>query len=125
PSGTERIATYAPVQIDATDWGVVVSNPQPGSYGSQLWVEGALLVIMAGLALISIAVAVGEYTSRPLRDIADDALSLRNDPTHAIRAQAHGTDEVRSLSRSLSSISTLLREQAEGLEHSQAERQRQ
>ncbi|HWV23540.1 MAG TPA: ATP-binding protein [Thermomicrobiales bacterium] len=125
PSGTKRIATYSPVPIDAADWGVVVSNPRTGAYGNQLWVEGSLLLLMAGLALISIALAVGEYTSRPLRDIADDALKLQDDPTHAVRVQAHGTDEIRGLSASLAQISERLRDQSKGLEHIQTERQRQ
>lgn len=124
-AGTKRIATYSPVPIDAADWGVVVSNPRPGTYGSQLWIEGILLLLMAGLALISIALAVGEYTSRPLRDIVNDARKLAVDPGHAVRLQIQGTDEVRSLSRSLAHLSDLLRGQSQGLEHIQAERQRQ
>ena len=123
-TGTERIATYAPIQLDAADWAVVVSVPQPGTYGDSLWLEGALIIAMASLAILSIALAVGEYTSRPLRDIAESAAKLEAGDSH-VSFHRQGTDEMRSLSQSLDEISERLTNQTAGLEQSQADRQRQ
>lgn len=123
-TGTERIATYAPIQLDAADWAVVVSVPRPGTYGDSLWLEGALIITMASLAILSIALAVGEYTSRPLRDLAESAAKLDAGGNH-VSFQRQGTDEMRSLSQSLNEISERLTNQTSGLEQSQADRQRQ
>jgi signal transduction histidine kinase len=123
-SGTERIATYAPIQMDAADWAVIVSNPRPGTYGDSLWLEGSLILVMASLAIVSIALAVGEYTSRPLRDLAEAANRIE-EGDHHVTVLPYGTDEMRNLSKSLNQISERLNGQTEGLEQSQAERQRQ
>jgi signal transduction histidine kinase len=123
-TGTERIATYSPMQLDSADWSVIVSNPRPGTYGDSLWLEGSLILVMASLAIVSIALAVGEYTSRPLRDLAESANKLEGGDSH-VSFQTQGTDEMRSLGRSLNEISERLTNQTEGLEQSQAERERQ
>lgn len=123
-SGTKRIATYTPIQLDSADWAVIVSNPRPGTYGNSLWLEGTLILAMGGLAIVSIALALGEYTSRPLRDIADDATRLEDGEFH-VTIQQHGTDEMRSLSKSLATLGHRLSRQSAGLEEIQAERERQ
>lgn len=124
-SGTERLATYSPIQMDTADWGVIVSNPRPGTYGDDLWIEGSLIVLLAGIATLSIAIAIGEYTSRPLRDLTEEANRLRTESGHQIAFQPHGTEEMRRLSLSLSEISRTLARRTEGLTESQSERKRQ
>lgn len=125
PSGTRRIATFAPVQLESSDWAVIISNPRPGAYGSSLWLEGTLILAMAGLAIIAIALALGEYTSRPLRDLASEAGKLVTEEGHRIAPQLHGTEEMRNLNTTLVEISDLLSTQAHDLEQSQSERLRQ
>lgn len=123
-TGTERLATYTPVQLESADWAVVVSYPIPSTYGDALWLEGVLILVMAGIAVLSAAFAIGEYTSRPLRDLARDARLLQQGD-YSVSIQPTGTGEILSLSTALSELGNRLRGQMVGLEESQADRQRQ
>jgi signal transduction histidine kinase len=123
-SGMERLATFAPVPLEFADWAVVVSFPVPSAYGDSLWLEGGLILALAAIAVLAIAVAIGEYTARPLRDLARDSrLLLQGD--YSVSIQPNGSGEILSLSTALAEIGSRLSGQMTGLEQSHQERQRQ
>lgn len=123
-SGGERLATYAPVPLEYADWAVIVSFPVPTTYGGALWLEGALILALAGIAILAVAVAIGEYTARPLRDLARDS-SLLQQGDYSVTIQPSGTGEILSLSTALSELGSRLNGHVAGLAQSHLERQRQ
>lgn len=123
-SGMERLATFAPVPLEAADWAAIVSFPVPSEYGDSLWLEGALILALAAIAVIAIGVAIGEYTARPLRDLARDSRLLQQGD-YSISIQPNGTGEILSLSTALSELGSRLHHHMDGLEQSHLERQRQ
>lgn len=123
-NGVRRLAMYAPVQLDAADWGLVVSSPAPGAYGDSLLMEGGLMLALASIAIVSFAIVVGEITSRPLRDIARDGDKVANGHYNVV-PQTHGTNEMIGLSSSLATIAGTLEEQGREIQQSQDDRLRQ
>jgi signal transduction histidine kinase len=123
-NGVRRIATYTPVQLDPADWGLVVSTPAPGSYGDSLLMEGALMLALASIAILSFAMVVGEITARPLRDIAADGEKVLQGHLNIV-PQNHGTDEMIGISSALASIAGTLSEQQREIEDSQDDRHKQ
>ncbi len=123
-TGTLRVATFSPIQLDAADWGLVVSSPAPGNNGDSLVLEGVLLLALATLAIVSFAIVIGEITARPLRDLSSDGGRLEQG-NYNVTTQTHGTGEMLDLSSSLARVADRLRHQASDLEESQQDRQRQ
>lgn len=123
-SGTERLATYSPVPLESADWAVIVSYAVPAAYGDWLWPGGALVLLTAALTILAIAIAIGEYTSRPLRELGRDAQLLQQGD-YSINIQPSGTGEILTLSTALSQLASRLNSQISGLQKSQAERKRQ
>jgi signal transduction histidine kinase len=123
-AGNDRIAVYAPVQLDAADWAVIITNPTPHSYIKSLWIQGALVMAVAGIMIIGLAVGLGEVIARPLRRLAQSATALQQgDFSRPIVPT--GSGEILTLSTAMSDMANQLNSQMAGLQESQRERQHQ
>lgn len=122
--GSERIATYAPLQLENIDLAVVITNPSPEAQFDAAWVRLLIILGFTGLAVIALAYAFGELTSRPLQELVDNARELaEGDYTRAIVPR--GSGETLQMGTALSSLQNRLAEHMSGIEAHQTERQRQ
>ncbi len=123
-SGGERIATYTPLQLDNVDLAVVITTPVPESRLDTTWQRLLPIMGFTGIAVIAIAYAIGELTSRSLDDLVDGSRRLAaGDYTRTIVPRSSG--EIRELGTALATLQTRLEEQMSGAEEHQTERQRQ
>lgn len=123
-SGNDRIAVYAPVQLDAADWAVIITNPTPRSYIKSLWIQGALVMTVAGIMIIGLALGLGEVIARPLRRLAQSATALQQGDFSAPIVPA-GSGEILTLSTAMAEMANQLEAQMAGLQESQRDRQHQ
>ncbi len=123
-SGGERIATYTPLPLDNVDLAVVVTTAVPESRLDSVWQRLLPIMGFTGIAVIAIAYAIGELTSRSLDDLVDGARRLAaGDYTRTI--VPHSSGEIRDLGTAMATLQTRLEEQMTGVEEHQSERQRQ
>ena len=123
-TGTERVAVFTPVQLEAADWGVIVTNPTPQSYIKSLWIQGLIVLALAGLAIIGLAVGLGEVIARPLRRLARSATALQQGD-FSVPIEPTGSGEILTLSTAMADMAQQLNSQMAGLQESQRERQHQ
>lgn len=122
--GGERIATYTPLQLDNVDLAVVVTTPVPASHLDTAWQRLLPIMAITGVALVAIAYAVGDLTSRSLEDLVDGAQRLAaGDYTRMVVPRNSG--EIRELGTALAALQSRLEEQMTGVEEHQTERQQQ
>jgi signal transduction histidine kinase len=123
-NGNERIATYSPIQMDNLDWAVVVSVPIPDSEIESAWVRLLIILGFTGFAVLALAYAFGELTSRSLDELVVNAAGLaEGDYTKPISPR--GSGEVRALSSALATLRERLEQHLTGIEERQSERQLQ
>jgi signal transduction histidine kinase len=123
-NGVDRVGIYAPVQLDAAEWSVIITNPTPQTYINSLWIQGAVVLALAGLTIIGLAVILGEITARPLRRLAQGAVALQKGD-FSVPFTPAGGGEILTLSTAMSEMANQLRTQMAGLQESQRERQLQ
>ncbi|MDQ3442065.1 MAG: histidine kinase [Chloroflexota bacterium] len=123
-SGTDIIGVYQPLPIAGSTWATVVTNPAPQSYAESLWFQGLLVLLLAGVAILALAVVLGELTARPLRILAQKVTAMqRGDFSSMI--EPVGSGEVRVLSTALAEMTSQLEGQVQGLEDVQHTRESQ
>jgi signal transduction histidine kinase len=123
-SGVKRVAIFAPVQLEPADWTVIVTNPTSRTYINSLWIQGAIVLTLAGLVILGLAVVLGEITARPLRRLAQSAEAMQKGDFSASIAPT-GSGEILTLSTAMSELSSQLNTHMTGLQESQRERQLQ
>ncbi|MBA3276095.1 MAG: HAMP domain-containing protein [Chloroflexia bacterium] len=123
-SGTDIIGVYQPLGVANGTWATVVTNPAPQSYGESLWFQGLLVLLLAGLAILALAVVMGELTARPLRTLAQKAAAMQRGDFSATIEPA-GSGEVRLLSSAMAEMTSQLGGQVQGLEEVQHVRESQ
>jgi signal transduction histidine kinase len=122
--GTERIAVYAPVTFENINWAIFVSSPTPRAYTWSLYMQGAVVLTLAGTIILALAVVFGELTARPVRTLARKADALqRGDFSTDI--EPVGSGEIRVLSQAFADMARQLKAQFNGLEQSRYEREYQ
>lgn len=123
-NGSERIVTYTPVQFENSDLAVIVTNPVPDSQFQSAWVRIAMILGFTGIAVVALAYAFGELTSRSLDELAVGARDLAaGDYSRTIVPR--GSGEILELGTALASLQSRLEEHMSGVEEHQSERQRQ
>lgn len=123
-NGSDRIATYTPLQLDNVDLAVVVTSPVPESRLDSAWQRLLPIMGFTGIAVIALAYAIGELTTRSLDDLVDSARRLAaGDYSQTIVPRSSG--EIRTLGTELAALQSRLHEQMSGVEEHQSERQRQ
>lgn len=122
--GAERIVTYAPLQLDNIELAVIVTNPVPESELESAWTRLLMILGFTGIAVVALAYAFGELTSRSLDELVENAQGLaEGDYSKSIIPR--GSGEVLELGQALSALQVRLQEQITGVEEHQSERQRQ
>lgn len=117
-TGTERTAVWTPLQLDSTNWTILVTTPLPESQLSQIWQQLLALLIVAGLVHLVIAYTFGELTSRSLTDLTESAQRLA-DGDYKTPVTTRGSGEFADLQESL----IQLRQRTEVIMSSAEERQ--
>ncbi len=123
-AGTDIIGVYTPLSIASSSWATLVTNPAPQSYAESLWFQGLLVVLLAGLAIVALAVVMGELTARPLRTLAHKAAAMQGGDFSA-PIEPVGSGEVRVLSTAMAEMTSQLGGQMQGLEEVQHNRESQ
>lgn len=123
-TGTERSAVWTPLQMESSNWTILISTPVPQSQFSSIWQQILALFMVAGLVYFVISYTFGELTSRSLSDLAESAKRLA-DGDYKTPIATRGSGEFADLRESL----VHLRERTEVImssaEERQEERQRQ
>lgn len=123
-NGSDRIATYTPLQLDNVDIAVVVTTPAPESRLDSTLQRLLPIIGFTGVAVVALAYAIGELTSRSLDDLVESARRLSaGDYSQTIVPRSSG--EIRTLGMALASLQSRLQKQVSGAEEYQTERQRQ
>jgi signal transduction histidine kinase len=123
-NGNDRIATYAPVQLDNAGLAVVITNPAPTSELETAWVRILMILGFTGIAVIALAYAFGELTSRSLDELVLNARDLA-DGDFSKTIVPRGSGEIREMGEALASLRVRLEENVTGVEEHQSERVRQ
>lgn len=122
--GGDVVGVYQPLAVANSTWATVVTNPAPQSYVENLWVQGMLVLFLAGLAILALAVVMGELTARPLRMLARKAAAMQ-DGDFSAPIEPVGSGEVRTLSTAMADMTSQLENQMQGLEEVQHFRESQ
>ena len=123
-SGTDIIGVYTPLSIASSTWATLVTNPAPQSYAESLWFQGLLVLLLAGVAILALAVVMGELTARPLRALAQKAVAMQGGDFSS-KIEPVGSGEVRVLSTAMAEMTSQLEGQVQGLEDVQHTRESQ
>ncbi len=123
-SGDGIVGVYQPLGVAGATWATIVTNPAPQSYVESLWFQGLLVLLCAGLAIVALAVVLGELTARPLRSLARKAVAMQGGDFSA-RIEPVGSGEVRTLSTAMAEMTSQLEGQVQGLEDVQHVRENQ
>ncbi|MDQ3657442.1 MAG: HAMP domain-containing sensor histidine kinase [Chloroflexota bacterium] len=123
-TGTDIVGVYQPLAVGSGTWATLVTNPAPQSYVESLWVQGLLVLLLAALAILALAVVLGELTARPLRTLAQKAAAMQRGDFSS-RIEPVGSGEVRVLSTALAGMTSQLEGQVQGLEDVQHTRENQ
>lgn len=123
-SGTDIIGVYQPLAVESGTWTTIVTNPAPQSYGESLWFQGLLVLLLAGLAILALAVVMGELTARPLRTLAQKAVAIQRGDFSS-KIEPVGSGEVWMLSSAMAEMTSQLGGQVQGLEEVQHVRENQ
>lgn len=123
-NGTERIATYAPLQLESAEWAVLVTNPVPQSELQASWIRLAVILGVTAIAILAPAFVFGELTSRSLDEVVDNAQDLA-DGNFSKSITPRGSGEVLALGNALSKLQSRLEHRLTSDEQRQSERQRQ
>ncbi len=122
--GNELIGVFQPIMMEGSTWAVIVTNPAPQSYAESLWFQGLVVLLLAGLAIVLLAVVMGEITAKPLRVLANKAVAMqRGDFSSSIEPM--GSGEVLALSTAMAEMTSKLEGQMHGLEEIQHLRESQ
>jgi len=123
-TGPDVIGVFQPILVESYTWAVLVMNPAPRSYAELLWFQGFVFLVLAGLAIVALAVVMGELTARPLRVLANRAVAMqKGDFSNKIAAM--GSGEILTLSNAMSEMTNQLESQVQGLEEVQFVRESQ
>ena len=106
---------YRPSMVEGNTWAIVVLEPGDHSYMSSLWIQGFLVLILAGLVILALAVVVGEIATRPLRALATKAEQMQQGDFRD-RIEPVGSGEVLRLSTALSEMTNLVDGHTQDLE---------
>ncbi|MEJ7838045.1 MAG: ATP-binding protein [Thermomicrobiales bacterium] len=123
-NGVERVVVYGPVQNPKISWAIFISSPTARTYTSSLYMQGLIVLSLAGTIILALAVVFGELTARPVRTLARKADSLQRGD-FSTDLQPMGGGEIRVLSQAFSDMARQLKAQFMGLEESRHERERQ
>lgn len=123
-SGTNIIGVYQPLAVAGSTWATVVTNPAPQSYAESLWFQGLLVLLFAGLAILALAMIMGELTARPIRALARKAAAMQRGDFSS-RIEPMGSGEIRILSSAMADMTSQLEGQMQGLEEVQHIRESQ
>jgi len=118
------VGVYQPLSVASSSWATIVTNPAPQSYVESLWVQGLVVLLLAGLAILALAVVMGELTARPLRTLARKAAAMQGGDFSA-PIEPVGSGEVRMLSTAMADMTNQLEGQMQGLEEVQHVRESQ
>ncbi len=123
-NGGGIVGVYQPLSVASANWATIVTSPAPQSYAESLWFQGFLVLLCAGLAIVALAVVLGELTARPLRSLARKAVAMQGGDFSA-RIEPVGSGEVRALSTAMAEMTSQLEGQVQGLEDVQHVRENQ
>jgi len=114
-SGPDVIGVYQPILVESYTWAVLVTNPAPQSYAEHLWFQGVVFLVLAGLAIVALAVVMGEFTARPLRVLANRAVAMQKGD-FSNKIEPMGSGEILTLSNAMSKMTDQLESHVQGLE---------
>ncbi|MBA2468528.1 MAG: HAMP domain-containing protein [Chloroflexia bacterium] len=114
-AGPDIVGVYQPLPVGSGTWATIVTNPAPQSYVESLWFQGILVLLLAGLAILALAVVMGELTARPLRALARTAAAMQRGDFSS-KIEPVGSGEVRILSGAMADMTSQLGGQVQGLE---------
>ena len=77
-AGAERVAAYAPIEVPGGEWAVIVTHPSPMSWAvnGPLLMRGVAALALAVVAALALALLLGEWIARPLRQMTEQAVGL-------------------------------------------------
>lgn len=113
--GAPLLGVYQPLVIENLTWATIVTNPAPRSYVEHMMSQGLVVLGLAALAILALAVVVGELTARPVRTLTGQLLAIRQGD-FSRRIEPVGTGEVRDLSVELASGVSEIEAQSTALE---------
>ncbi len=122
--GSSRIDVFQPVTFEGSEWAVVVSNQTVRTFTQNIWYRGLAVLALAAVVILTMAVALGEHTARPLRLLSRKAAAMQRGD-FGTTIEPVGSGEILLLSTAMSEMSDQLESQVQGLEQSQSERERQ
>lgn len=98
--GAALLGVYQPLVIENMTWATIVTNPAPRSYVEHLMSQGLVVLGLAAVAILALAVVVGELTARPIVKLTSQLQAIRQGD-FSRRIEPVGTGEVRDLSLEL------------------------
>lgn len=122
--GTKRLVYYQPLDFDAAQWSIFVTNPTPRSYAQSLIVQSIVALALAALVILAMAYFFGEMTARPLRLLTAQAAAIRHGQFHH-SIESTGASEIHDLADAFAGMAHQIEGQMHGLEESRREREHQ
>lgn len=97
PAGDALLGVYQPLVIENLTWATIVTNPAPRTYVEHMMSQGLVVLGLAALAILALAVVVGELTARPVVTLTGQLQAIRKGD-FSRRIEPVGTGEIRDLS---------------------------
>ena len=118
--GNERLAAFSPVP--GADWVVLVTHPAPNSYApNRMLIQRALAALgLATLATLAIVLFLGEWMSRPVRQLTAQASRLA-DGDYGVQIEPTGHGEIAVLGDAVREMAGQLVAKVRDLEAAQEE----
>ena len=119
-TGNERLAAFSPVP--GADWAVLVTHTAPNSYApNRMLIQRALAALgLATLATLAIVLFLGEWMSRPVRQLTAQASRLA-DGDYGVQIEPTGHGEIAVLGDAVREMAGQLVAKVRDLEAAQEE----
>ena len=115
PTGASLLGVFQPLVIENMTWATIVTNPAPRSYVEHMMSQGLIVLGLAAVAVLALAVVVGELTARPVRSLTEQLRAIRRGDANR-RIEPVGTGEIRELSFEMASGLSEIEAQSSALE---------
>jgi signal transduction histidine kinase len=113
--GDELAGVFQPTVLEGYTWATIVTNPAPESYIQDLWVQGLLVILLTAMAILAVAIVIGELTARPLRTLATQATAMQ-EGDYSTKVEPVGSGEILTLSTALADLTLNIEDQVHDLE---------